>query len=99
MSLIYFWLDVFCQFKARGPEFDTVQRTVYTVAGEGRGCVSNSGTLASNTQNTASPKLNDDISMLISQYFSSEVAQVICLAVKTKRYGLVTSEEKVTQVN
>jgi hypothetical protein len=33
--------------------------------------VSNSGTLASNRQNTASPNYNGDISLLISQYLIS----------------------------
>jgi hypothetical protein len=33
--------------------------------------MSNSGTLASNRQNTASQKFNDNISMLISQYLIS----------------------------
>ncbi len=32
---------------------------------------SDSGTLASNLQNTSSPKYNDDISLLISQYLIS----------------------------
>jgi hypothetical protein len=36
--------------------------------------MSNSGTLASNTQNTANPKYNDDISSLISQYHISATA-------------------------
>jgi hypothetical protein len=42
VALLYFGLDVFCQFEARFPE--SVQCTLYR--GEGRGCVSNSGTLA-----------------------------------------------------
>jgi hypothetical protein len=33
--------------------------------GAARGCVLNFGTLASNKPNTASPKYNDDISLLI----------------------------------
>jgi hypothetical protein len=33
--------------------------------------MSNSGTLASNKQNTTSPKHNDDVSPLISQYLIS----------------------------
>ncbi len=40
----------------------------------GGGCISNSGTLASNRQNAASPKYNDDISLLISQYLITAVA-------------------------
>ncbi len=52
MTSLYFGLDVFCQFEARVPEFDAVfnvQCTLY--GGGGGGCVSNSGTLASNMQN------------------------------------------------
>jgi hypothetical protein len=47
----------------------SVQCTLYSpqLLG-GRGWVSNSGTPASNRQNTASPKYKDDISLLISQY-------------------------------
>jgi hypothetical protein len=64
MSSLYSGQDVFCQFEARVPEFKavfSVQCILYR-GGEGGGCVSNSGTLASNRQNTASPKYNDDIS-------------------------------------
>ncbi len=70
MSSLYFGLDV--QYTANSKlEFDpvfNVQCTLYSpqLAG-GQGYVSNSGTLASNTQNTASPKYNNDISLLISQ--------------------------------
>ncbi len=51
----------------------SVQCTLYSpqLLG-GRGCVSNSGTLASNRQNTASPKYNDDNFLLIEQYLISE---------------------------
>jgi hypothetical protein len=77
MSSLYFGLDLFCQFAARVPEFDVVfsvecTRTVYSpqLAGD-RGCVSNSGNLASNRQKISSPKYNDDISLLISQYLIS----------------------------
>jgi hypothetical protein len=46
-----------------------MQFSVYNVhCTGGRGGVSNSGTLASNRQNTTSPKYNDDISFLISHY-------------------------------
>jgi hypothetical protein len=51
-------------------EFDavfSVQCTLYREGG--RGCASNSGTLASNRQNTASPG-NNDISLLISHHSS-----------------------------
>jgi hypothetical protein len=75
--VVYFGLDVFCQFEARVLEFDAVfsiecTYTVYTYSPElsrGRGCILNSGTLASNRQNTASPKY--DIS-LISQFLISD---------------------------
>jgi hypothetical protein len=50
-------------------------RSVYTVrGGGGAGYVSNSGTVASKRQNTASSKFNDDISLLISQYLISGTA-------------------------
>ncbi len=39
-----------------------------------RSCISYSGTLASNRQNTANPEYNDDISLLISQYLISATA-------------------------
>jgi hypothetical protein len=54
MSSLYFGLDVFYQFKAGVPEFDevfSVQCTVLSTVVGGRGCVPNSGTLASNRQN------------------------------------------------
>jgi hypothetical protein len=77
MSSWYFGLDVFCPFEARVPEYYavvSVQCTLYSpqLLG-GRGCVSNPGTLASNWQNTASPKYNDDISLLISQDLISDL--------------------------
>jgi hypothetical protein len=73
MSSLYFGLDVFSQSEASVPEFETVcsvECTLYSpqLLG-GRGCLLNSGTLASNRQNRASPKYNDDIALLISQYF------------------------------
>jgi hypothetical protein len=75
MSSLYFGLGVFCQFEAEVPEFDAVFSVEFTLyspqLSEGKGCFSNSGTLASNRQNTESPKYNDDISMLISQYLIS----------------------------
>jgi hypothetical protein len=73
MSSLYFGLDVFRQFEAIVPELVVV--SVYSVCtlyrGEGRDWMSNSGALASKRQNTASPKYNDDISLLISQYLIS----------------------------
>jgi hypothetical protein len=75
MSSLYFGLDVFCLFKAGFPEFDlvfSVQCIMYSPQLLGsRGCLSNSGTLASYRQNTASSKYNADISLLISQYLIS----------------------------
>jgi hypothetical protein len=75
MSSSYFGLDVFCVFKAGVLEFDLVFRIqciMYSPQLFGsRGCLSNSGALASNRQNTVSPKYNDDISLLISQYLFS----------------------------
>ncbi len=45
MSSLYFGLDVFGQFEARVPEFDAVFSVQCTLhRGEGRSCVSNSGT-------------------------------------------------------
>jgi hypothetical protein len=64
MSSLYFALE----------SQNLTQCSVYSVhctGGEGD-CVSNSGTLALNRQNTASPKYNDDISLLISQYLISD---------------------------
>jgi hypothetical protein len=57
MYSMYFGLDVFCQFEARVPEFDTVfvvQCTLY-IGGEGL----HVRFWDSNRQNTASPKYND----------------------------------------
>jgi hypothetical protein len=74
MSSLYFGLDKFCQFEAEVPKFDAVfsiQCTLYK--GEGRGCASNSGILASNRQNIYKPKYKDDISLLISQYLISRL--------------------------
>ncbi len=53
--------------KLESQNLTSVQCIVYTVQGGG-GCLSNSGTLASNRQNTAFPSYNDDISLLILQY-------------------------------
>ncbi len=61
MSSLYFGIDLFYQFEA-SPRNDAVYTS--TAAG-GRGCVSNSGNPASNTQKRASPKYDDDISLLI----------------------------------
>jgi hypothetical protein len=47
---------------------------MYTSTAAGvRGYVTNSGALASNKQNTASTKYNDDISLLISKYLISGI--------------------------
>jgi hypothetical protein len=59
--LLNFELAVFCLFEARDPEFDIqpllpphpVQYELYT------NTVSNSGTLASNWQNTSEPEVTD----------------------------------------
>ncbi len=69
MSSLYLGLDVFSQFE----ELDAVLslQCTDTVCVGGGGWVSNSGTLVSNRQNRESPKYNDDISLLISQYFIS----------------------------
>jgi hypothetical protein len=77
MSTLYFGLDVFCPFEARVPEYYavvSVRCTLYSpqLLGGRRCSVSNPGTPASNWQNTASPKYNDDISLLISQYLISD---------------------------
>ncbi len=74
-EMLYFGLDIFCYFEAKVPEFAavcSVQCTLYIpqLLG-GRLCVTNSWTPASYRQNTASPKYNEDISLLISQYFLS----------------------------
>ncbi len=75
---MHFGLDVFCRFEVGVPEFDavlSVQCILYrSTAVRGRGCMSNSRTLASNRQNTARPKYNDDISLLISQYLISALS-------------------------
>jgi hypothetical protein len=76
MSSLYFGLAVFCLFGTQVVEFFchaalppnscglySVHCTLSTA--------SNSGTLASNWQNASSPKYNDDISLLISQYLIS----------------------------
>jgi hypothetical protein len=72
MSLFSFGLAVFCLFEARVPEFDrqpllplavecAVQFSLYTLH-----CINFwDSTVASNWQNTLSPKYNDDISLLI----------------------------------
>jgi hypothetical protein len=67
-------------FEARVPEFYavfSVECTLYSpqLLG-GRGCMSNSRTLASNIQNTANPKHNDGISVLISQYLISGLCRI-----------------------
>jgi hypothetical protein len=54
--------------EARVPESDPVFSVQGTLCTGGGGCVSNSGTLASNGQIINSPKYNDDLSLLISQY-------------------------------
>jgi hypothetical protein len=64
-DVIIWEIYIFCQFKARVPHL--TQCSLYSVqcTGGGGGCVS--GTLASNSEKTARPKYNDDISVLISQ--------------------------------
>ncbi len=63
-----FFLDVFCQSKLESQ--NGCRAHFLQLPGEGGGgCMSNSRTLASIRQNTACPKYNDDISLLISQYF------------------------------
>jgi hypothetical protein len=75
MSSLYFGLDIVCHFEARVTEFDVcVQYTVYTA--RGGGCLPNSGTLASNRQNTASPKYNDDTYLMISQFLISDFTTI-----------------------
>ncbi len=68
MSPSYFFgLDVFCKFEARFPEFDAllgVQCKLY----RGGGLRVTFWDFSANMQNKASPKYNDDISFLISQY-------------------------------
>jgi hypothetical protein len=78
MSLLPFGLAVFCLSEARVPEFDrqpllplaaefAVQFSLYT-----RHCINFwDSTLASNWQNTSSPKYNDGISLLIPEYHIS----------------------------
>jgi hypothetical protein len=74
MSSLYFGFDVSCQFEASVSEFDAVYSvhcTLYTSTysyWRGNNCESNSMTLASNRQNTSSPKYNDYISLLILEY-------------------------------
>ncbi len=63
MASLYSGLDVFCQSEARFPEFDAVYTPV-----KRRSCVSTSRTLAANRQITASPKYNDDVSLVIYKY-------------------------------
>ncbi len=75
MSLLYFGLNIFCRMKLKSRIRRCVKYTVYFVRGGG-GCVSNSR--MSNRQNTASPKYNDDISLLISQYLTSEAGPWYC---------------------
>jgi hypothetical protein len=77
--LLYLGFYLFCQFEFRAPEFDavfSVECTLYSpqLLG-GRGSVSSSGTLASNRQNTASPKYNDNLTIphLWSKLFSTSV--------------------------
>jgi hypothetical protein len=67
------------------PEFDRVFSVLYSVYSTvGRG-MSNSGTLASDRQDTASLKYNDDICLLISQYLISlGVGQTITLIILSK---------------
>ncbi len=75
MSSLYFGLAVFCLFESRlldipplppnSCKLDSIHCTLDTA--------SNSGTLALSSENTSSPKYNDDISMLILQYLISGV--------------------------
>jgi hypothetical protein len=69
----YFGLDESCHFEARVESDKCSVYTVHcTLFRGGRDYVTNSGTLAStNRQNTACPKYNDDISLLILQYLLS----------------------------
>jgi hypothetical protein len=71
ISSLFFGLDVFCQFEGRSQNL--TQFSVYSVHNikGGRGSMSNSGTVASNRQNTASTKYNYDLSLLISPYLIS----------------------------
>jgi hypothetical protein len=77
MSSLYFALDVLCQFEAtcRVESQNLTLCSVYNAncTGGGKVCGSNSGTLDSNRQKTASPKYNDDISLLISHYLIPDV--------------------------
>ncbi len=68
MSSLYLGLDVFYQLKARVPEVD--QCSVYSVH-----CMGVGGGVACQIlrQNTASPRYNDDIALLILQYLISGV--------------------------
>jgi hypothetical protein len=85
---LYFGLDVFRQFEARVPgkltKCSVYGYSVPTVQSIYRGkkgvCVSNSGTPASNRMNIESPKYNDDVSLLISQYLISDLED--CLQTK-----------------
>ncbi len=67
-SALYFGLAVFCLFKTR---VQNVTPTLYNVHCT-QNTASNSGTRASNRQNTASPKYNDNISLLISKHLISD---------------------------
>jgi hypothetical protein len=61
MSSLHFGLAVFSLLEARVPEFD--KQPLPRAAVDSILCI-NSGTLASNWQNTSSPNYNDDISLL-----------------------------------
>jgi hypothetical protein len=70
MSSLYFGLDVFCESKPVS-EFDAVFGEQCTLYSPQLGLLVKIWALAPNKQNTASPKYNDDISLLISQYLIS----------------------------
>ncbi len=69
MLSLYFGLYVFCQFKvtveSQNLTLCSVYSVQYTVRGGGGLCVKLED---SNRKKTASPKYNDDISLLIPQY-------------------------------
>ncbi len=67
-SALYFGLAVFCLFETRVQNVTPILYNVHCT----QNTASNSGTRASNRQNTASPKHNDNISLLISKYLISD---------------------------
>jgi hypothetical protein len=94
MSLLYFGLDVFCQFEARIPEFDGEFSVQYSdTLYRGEGCVSNCGTPASNRHNAASPKYNDDSSCWSHNTSSLDpdlhTTYSLSQSRETKKYGSV----------